>query len=54
MTATSQNAMYRINRRKRTVEVRALEDEQLSGWYDSYRECVARATRILKAIDAEP
>lgn len=41
-------AMYRITKRTGEVAVRPVDDEQLSGWYDKYSDCLSAAKQIVK------
>lgn len=39
--------MYRISKRTREVATRPVNDEQLSGWYMKYAECVSAAKQLI-------
>ena len=41
------NMMYRIMKKTGTVEERPVEDEQVTGWYDRYRDCLSAAKEML-------
>lgn len=47
------DTMYRMDKRTREIVTRPLEDEQLTGWYDRYTECLSEAKSIVKRLEEE-
>lgn len=47
------DTMYRIMRRTREVAVRPSKDEQLTGWYDKYNDCLSAAKQIVKSEEGK-
>lgn len=43
--------MYRITKRNNEVAVRSLEDDQLTGWYELYRDCLSAAKEIIQNME---
>ncbi len=43
---------YRIEKRDRVVSVRPENDEQLTGWFVSYNECLAEAKKLIQNEEA--
>jgi hypothetical protein len=42
------NTMYRLYKRTRVVERRPVEDEQITGWFEKFSECLAEAKEIIR------
>lgn len=45
--------LYRLNKRRRLVEVRPVEDERLTVWHDKYTECLEDAKRVVMKLEVQ-
>ena len=45
--------LYRIEKRTRTVSVRPESDDQLTGWFTSYNECLSAAKAFIQDKEAQ-
>lgn len=43
--------LYRMNKKTREIDSRPLEDEQITGWFDRYADCVAESKEIIKKME---
>ena len=44
-------SMYRISKRTREVAIRPVDDEQLSGWFMKYVDCLEYAKQLIKELE---